>query len=108
MTHRRFDVKAILKNPVLRQELHDGAVDFICKVESIRPSFETKGGEAAFKANRDEGLPAALRCIANMWAIEINGQPRTEFIGGLHNAIEALNEIALDIEQAIKHTSEGD
>jgi len=103
---KRVDIKAALADPLLRDELIESATDFICKVEGMRPSFETKGGEAAFNANRDEGLPAALRSIANRWAAEIKGQPRTEFIGGLHNAIETLNEIALDIEQATSLTSE--
>jgi hypothetical protein len=55
-----------------------------------------------------EGLPAALRCIANTWAAEIKGQPRTEFIGGIFNCIETLNEIAFDIEQTTKPTSKGE
>lgn len=33
---RRRDIKAILENPELRQQLIEGAVDFICKVEGIR------------------------------------------------------------------------
>jgi hypothetical protein len=105
MTRERLNIKEILADPNLQKELVDGATDFICKVEGIRPSFETKGGEAAFNANRDEGLPAALRCIADRWATEVKGQPRTEFIGGISNCIETLNEIAFDIEQA---TSEGE
>lgn len=35
---KRLDIKQILKNPVLRQEVVDGSTDFICKVEGIRPS----------------------------------------------------------------------
>lgn len=35
---KRLDIKAILKDPVLRAKLIEGAVDFICKVEGIRPS----------------------------------------------------------------------
>jgi hypothetical protein len=34
--NRRVNIKSILKNPQLRQELIDGATDFICKVEHIR------------------------------------------------------------------------
>lgn len=33
---RRFDIKALLKNPKTRKRMLDGAVDFICKVEGIR------------------------------------------------------------------------
>lgn len=33
---RRVDIKAILEDPELRQELIGGAADFICKVERIR------------------------------------------------------------------------
>jgi hypothetical protein len=108
MTRKRLNIKEIIADPILRKELVDGATDFICKVEAIRLSFETKSGEAAFNANRDEGLPAALRCIANRWAAEIKGQPKTEFIGGISNCIETLNEIAFDIEQTTKPTSEGE
>lgn len=32
----RHDIKALLRNPVTRKRLVDGAVDFICKVEGIR------------------------------------------------------------------------
>lgn len=33
---RRFDIKAMMKDPVLWKIIHDRAVDFICKVEGIR------------------------------------------------------------------------
>lgn len=33
---RRKDIKAMLRDPGLRQQLIDGAVDFICKLEGIR------------------------------------------------------------------------
>lgn len=108
MTRNRVDIKAILADPALRQELHDGAVDFICKVEGIRPSFVTEGGEAAFKAYRENGLSAALLSIAKGWAAEIKGQPKTEFIRGVLSSVTALREIAFDIEQATKPTIEGD
>jgi len=110
VTRNRIDIKSALVDPLFRKELIEGATDFICKVEGIRPSFETKGGEAAFKANRDEGLPAALRCIANRWSAELKmlGEPRTEFMGGISNCIKVLNEIAFDIEQATKTTREED
>jgi hypothetical protein len=99
-------MKAILADPLLREELIEGATDFICKVEGIRPSFVSEGGEAAFKASREKGLSAALLCIAKGWAAEIKGQPKTEFIRGISNSIAALREIAFDIEQATNPTSD--
>jgi hypothetical protein len=33
---KRFNIRAILQDPKLRQQLLAGAVDFICKVERIR------------------------------------------------------------------------
>jgi hypothetical protein len=33
---RRFDIKALLRDPGTRKILIEGAVDFICKVEHIR------------------------------------------------------------------------
>lgn len=47
MKQNRIDIKAALSDPLLKKELIEGATDFICKVEGIRPSFETKGGEAS-------------------------------------------------------------
>jgi hypothetical protein len=38
MPRKRVDIKAILANPETRKKLIEGAVDFICKVEGIRPS----------------------------------------------------------------------
>jgi hypothetical protein len=37
LTRNRVDIKAILADPLLREELIEGATDFICKVEGIRP-----------------------------------------------------------------------
>jgi hypothetical protein len=102
VTRNRVNIKAILADPLLRDELIEGATDFICKVEGIRPSFVTEGGEAAFKASQENGLSAALLCIAKGWSAEIKGQPKTEFIRGISNSITALREIAFDIEQATK------
>jgi len=102
LTRNRANIKAILADPLLREELIEGATDFICKVEGIRPSFVTEGGEATFKASQENGLSAALLCIAKGWSAEIKGQPKTEFIRGISNSITALREIAFDIEQATK------
>ena len=102
MTRHRVNIKAILADPLLAKELTEGATDFICKLEGIRPSFETECSEAVFKANQENGLSAALLCIAERWSAEIKGQPKTEFIHGISNSIAALREIAEDIEQATK------
>ena len=40
LTHNRVDIKAILADPLLREELIEGATDFICKVEGIRRALE--------------------------------------------------------------------
>jgi hypothetical protein len=42
LTHNRVDIKAILADPLLREELIEGAVDFICKVEGIRREEDLK------------------------------------------------------------------
>ena len=36
LTHNRVDIKAILADPLLQEELIEGATNFICKVEGIR------------------------------------------------------------------------
>jgi hypothetical protein len=41
LKYNRVDIKAILADLVLRKEMIDGATDFICKVEGIRPCLET-------------------------------------------------------------------
>ena len=46
LKRNRVDIKAILANPVLRKELMDGATDFICKVEGIRPCLDSSTEEA--------------------------------------------------------------
>ena len=44
------------------------------------------------------GLAAALRAIADQWKSEIRKQPSTEFINGIKNCIDALNELADELE----------
>jgi len=46
-------------------------------------------------------VAAALRAIAKNWAAEIQQQPRNEFIDGIRNCIDALNELAEDLEVSI-------
>ena len=43
-------------------------------------------------------LAAALRAAANQWKNEIREQPDTEFICGIKNCIDALNDIAAELE----------
>ena len=40
MTRNRVNIKAILADPLLQDELIEGATDFICKVEGIRDKGE--------------------------------------------------------------------
>jgi hypothetical protein len=41
---------------------------------------------------------AALRAAADQWKNEIRKQPSTEFISGIKNCIDALNELADELE----------
>ena len=43
-------------------------------------------------------IAAALRALAGQWETEINKQPTTEFISGVRNCINALTEIATELE----------
>ena len=45
------------------------------------------------------GLAAALRAAADQWKNEIRKQPNTEFISGIKNCIDALNEVADELER---------
>lgn len=70
---KRVDIKAILVDPVLREEIVEGATDFICKVEGIRPHSFSPAAQAVLNAYGNEvgwprpyeherhGLAAALR-----------------------------------------------
>ena len=42
LTRNKVDIKAILADPLLRDELIEGATDFICKVEGIRRKGDLK------------------------------------------------------------------
>jgi len=51
LTRNRVNIKAILADPLLREELIEGATDFICKVEGIRRSPQAQAVlDAAFSA----------------------------------------------------------
>jgi hypothetical protein len=43
-------------------------------------------------------LAAALRAAADQWKSEIRKQPSTEFISGIKNCIDALNEVADELD----------
>ena len=45
-----------------------------------------------------DALAAALRAAADQWKNEIRKQPCTEFISGIKNCIDALNELADELE----------
>lgn len=38
---KRINIKTILAHPNLAKELKEGAIDFICKIEGIRPTQNT-------------------------------------------------------------------
>ena len=48
--------------------------------------------------NDQLALAAALRAAADQWKKEIRKQPNTEFISGIKNCIDALNELADELE----------
>jgi hypothetical protein len=48
--------------------------------------------------SESNGAAAALRAAANQWKNEIRKQPNTEFIRGIKNCIDALNELADELE----------
>jgi hypothetical protein len=50
LTQNRVDIKAILADPLLREELLEGATDFICKVEGIRRKGDLKMTELSPQA----------------------------------------------------------
>ena len=54
-------------------------------------------------------ISAALQAVADQWKNEIQEQPKTEFISGIQNCIDALNEIAsgLKIDYVMDEYSEG-
>ena len=43
-------------------------------------------------------IGSALRAAADQWKNEIRKQPNTEFISGIKNCIDALNEVADELE----------
>ena len=49
-------------------------------------------------AQEREAVAAVLRAAADQWKSEIRKQPNTEFISGIKNCIDALNEVADELE----------
>lgn len=47
---KRVDIKTILADPILREEIMEGATDFICKVEGIRPHSLSPAAQAVLTA----------------------------------------------------------
>jgi hypothetical protein len=48
--------------------------------------------------SNEASVAAALRAAADQWKNEIRKQPSTEFISGIKNCIDALNELADKLE----------
>jgi hypothetical protein len=72
---KRVNIKAILADPVLREEIVEGATDFICKVEGIRPHSLSPAAQAVLdavvsrpSANTRGRIVAALRTAAQLIA----------------------------------------
>jgi hypothetical protein len=55
--------------------------------------------------NGQPSIAAALRAIAKNWAAEIQQQPRNGFINGIKNCIDALNELAEDLEVSVTEST---
>ena len=62
----RVDIKAILADPLLREELIEGATDFICKVENIRSRKED--------LERTESLSPAAHTVLNAVRYEVKAE----------------------------------
>jgi hypothetical protein len=124
LTHNRVDIKAILADPLLREELIEGATDFICKVEGIRRRKEdlemtnlSSAAQAvldaaisichpetevvAFQCTRLE-VAAALRTAAECSCEEQDTPPETLYEQGYLDALERvfkrMNAIAAELE----------
>jgi hypothetical protein len=50
------------------------------------------------RIDRCAALSAALRAAADQWKSEIRKQPNTEFMSGIKNCIDALNEVADELD----------
>ena len=79
---KRVDIKAILADPDIREEIMEGATDFICKVEGIRPHSLSAAAQAVLDATdypEDWAtrirVAAALRAAADQCKIEWNYHP---------------------------------
>ena len=59
--------------------------------------LDAAGYHVCYPAHR-KALAAALRAVADQWKNEIRKQPSTEFISGIKNCIDALNELADELE----------
>jgi hypothetical protein len=59
---------------------------------------ETGDIDCVWHPSELKGLAAALRAAAHQWKNEIRKQPSTEFIIGIKNCIDALNELADELE----------
>jgi hypothetical protein len=86
LTRNKVDIKAILADPLLRDELIEGATDFICKVEGIRRKGDLKMTDLSPQAqavldayinapcgkSRSVWVAAALRAAADQIIEEVS------------------------------------
>ena len=102
---KRVNIKAILVDPVLQKEIMEGATDFICKVEGIKPHSLSPAAQAVDRAIADriqllgeiapsrQVAAAALRSAANDWQID------AEYIYGVeYIRTTTLEKIASELE----------
>jgi hypothetical protein len=104
LTHNRVDIKVILANPLLREELIEGATDFICKVEGIRRRKEdlkmTNLSSAAQAV-----LDAANASATNAWSDATHQRFRSGVAAALQAAADQVvpdDGVASSIERIVE------
>ena len=117
LTRNRVNIKAILADPLLREELIEGATDFICKVEGIRRRKEdlemtdlSPAAQAVLDAadsafgqvgTTRQGIAAAL-CAAAMQTLlfseHYEGSTPNDYELGWDAAVAYIQNIAAELE----------
>ena len=99
---KRVNIKAILADPVLREEIVEGATDFICKVEGIRPHSLSPAAQAVLDAGR--------KYATQTWSDATHQRFKLGIAAALRAAVDqvvppALEEEFYDRNQALPLTS---
>ena len=103
---KRVNIKTILVDPVLRKEIVEGATNFICKVEGIRPHSLSPAAQAVLDAcdqafdqcgTTAQGLAAALKAVADQVVPENTFGP-PESVGVGQRKISRIKILAIAAE----------